>query len=74
MEFAGGSTANVAYTNTQVGIIVASFNGTGTTTLRVSDVTAVLSNGAATPVSGVQRLPGGDNVFLIEVGHGSLGS
>ena len=61
-----GSSGQLAVTNMETAVIVASFYDT-VTALEPSAVDLLLENGQNGTVSDVQAFPGQDNVFLIEV-------
>ena len=61
-----GSSGQLAVTNMETAVIVASFYD-NVTALEPSAVELQLDNGQNGTVSDVQAFPGQDNVFLIEV-------
>lgn len=63
-----GSSGQLAVTNTDTAVIVASFYE-NVTALPVSAVKLQLDNGQNGTVSDVQAFPGQPNIFLIEIQH-----
>ena len=66
-----GSSGQLAVTNMETAVIVASFN-TNVSALPAAAVGLQLDNGENGTVSDVQAFPGQANVFLIEVSYSSV--
>ena len=66
-----GSSGQLAVTNMETAVIVASFN-TNVSALPASAVGLQLDNGENGTISDVQAFPGQANVFLIEVSYSTI--